>query len=383
MNRILRYCLTRMLRAISRLSFIMPLREKQILFYSFYGKQYSDSPKYISDYILAHNQDYNFTMYCGVKEPDKFKDFETQNLHFIKYKGLRFAFEHMRSKFIITNTTTFRLFARRKKQEMINTWHGGGAYKRDSFMLNSQSKIKSYYRKIYTVDVTLFLSSSKAFTEAFLYNVHHYKGNVLNVGLPRNDVILNTGLHEEIKKKVRQFFNFNSNIHIALYAPTWRGYDNGNSEKINFELLSDSLKKRFGGDWVLLYRAHDRTYTNDFQQVKNATIYPDMQELLITADVLITDYSSSIWDYSLLKKPAFLYVPDLKLYEERVGFVTPINKWGFAVCESNKELAKSIENYDSEKQLKAINENHELFQSYETGEASKRVFDYIVSRLDK
>ncbi len=108
-----------------------------------------------------------------------------------------------------------------------------------------------------------------------------------------------------------------------------------------------------------------------------------MQELLITVDVLITDYSSSIWDYSLLKKPAFLYVPDLKLYEERVGFVTPINKWGFAVCESNNELAKSIENYDSEKQLKAINENHELFQSYETGEASKRVFDYIVSKLDK
>ena len=246
-----------------------------------------------------------------------------------------------------------------------------------------KSKIKKYIREIYTADATLLLSSSRAFTEAFIYNAYHYKGNILKAGLPRNDVILNTDIHKKIKEKVRQFFSLNPNVHILLYAPTWRGYDDGNYEKINFELLLNSLKKRFGGDWALLYRAHHKTYANDFQQVKNATIYPDMQELLITADVLITDYSSSIWDYSFLKKPAFLYVPDLKLYEERVGFVTPINKWGFAVCESNNELAKSIENYDSEKQLKAINENHELFQSYETGEASKRVFDYIVSKLDK
>ena len=129
MSMILKYCLIRILRVISKLSFIIPLRERQILCYSFYGKQYSDSPKYISDYILTHNQDYNFTIYWGVEEPEKFKDFETEHLHFIKYKGLRFVLEYMRSKFIITNIKPFQAIIRRKNQEIINTWHGGGAYK--------------------------------------------------------------------------------------------------------------------------------------------------------------------------------------------------------------------------------------------------------------
>ena len=99
------------------------------------------------------------------------------------------------------------------------------------------------------------------------------------------------------------------------------------------------------------------------------------------ACLMITDYSSSIWDYSLLKKPGFLFVPDLEYYEENNGLCTPIEKWGFAVCKTNEELKQKIHDYDQKEQIRAISENHKLFHSYETGKACEYVYDYIISKI--
>lgn len=87
-----------------------------------------------------------------------------------------------------------------------------------------------------------------------------------------------------------------------------------------------SLRRRFGKEVTFLYRRHRHSLpgTDSGFPVVDVTDYPDMQDLLEFADVLITDYSSSIWDFGITLKPAFLYVPDLERFESERGFYTPI-----------------------------------------------------------
>ena len=109
----------------------------------------------------------------------------------------------------------------------------------------------------------------------------------------------------------------------------------------------------------------------------NLTDYPDMQELLCVCDALITDYSSSMWDYSLTRKPCFLYVPDLKRYIEQRGFDKDIYTWGFPICVNNEDLEYaiySVDLFDIERKM----QNHQLdLGSFEKGQATSKVVKLI------
>lgn len=97
-----------------------------------------------------------------------------------------------------------------------------------------------------------------------------------------------------------------------------------------------------------------------------------MQELLCAADILITDYSSSIWDFSFTYRPCFLYAPDLAKYEAESGFFVPIEDWPFPLAETNEELIENIKNFDSKKYIEDVKKHHRDLGSYETGHATER-----------
>lgn len=103
-----------------------------------------------------------------------------------------------------------------------------------------------------------------------------------------------------------------------------------------------------------------------------------MQKLMIAAEVLVSDYSSCIWDFSLMFKPCFLYVPDLKKYDQTFAFYTSIYSWGFSVCESNGELIASVRRFDRKSYTDSVKENHKLFGNAETGAAIEYVYKYII-----
>ena len=116
---------------------------------------------------------------------------------------------------------------------------------------------------------------------------------------------------------------------------------------------------------------------NKISGLINGSNYEDMQDLLIAADALITDYSSSIWDYSFLYKPCFLFCPDLNYYIENRGFIIDIHEWGFPVCESNESLMKQIDEFDLESFKRNMDKHHNMLQSYETGKASENIAKYL------
>ena len=117
--------------------------------------------------------------------------------------------------------------------------------------------------------------------------------------------------------------------------------------------------------------------SNNPEYVIDVTQYPDMQELLLIADVLITDYSSAIWDFSFLSRPIFLYATDLEEYDKERSFFVDIHKWGFPICENNEELQRAIEQFEQKKMMQQIEIHQNLMGSYETGEASKKLFEFI------
>ena len=136
-----------------------------------------------------------------------------------------------------------------------------------------------------------------------------------------------------------------------------------------------------GEKWYVLYRAHryseDDSAGLDPECSADVTDYPDMQELLAAADMLITDYSSCIWDYSFLYRPCFLYTPDLREYLAKTGFYVDIHEWPFPICENMEDLEKQIRSFNEEKNRARIMEHHQQMGSYESGHACEAVCSWI------
>ena len=225
-------------------------------------------------------------------------------------------------------------------------------------------------------NTNIFISSSKIFTDEVIKNNFYYTGKILETGMPRNDILFDKNSHGEIKQKVLDYYNIDDDKFIVLYAPTWR-YDESQLEEIDFKRLREHLKHKFGKDVVIIYRAHLHMQKAQIDGLVNGTDYEDMQDLLIASDALITDYSSSIWDYSFLYKPCFLFCPDLDYYIKNRGFVIDIYKWGFPVCQSNDTLMEQIDKFDFQDFKDKMNNHHDMLGSYEQGHASENIVKYL------
>ena len=110
----------------------------------------------------------------------------------------------------------------------------------------------------------------------------------------------------------------------------------------------------------------------------DVTDYPDMQELLCAADMLITDYSSCMWDFALLERPCLLYVPDLQQYVDARGFFTPIEDWPGLVCETADALYEAARTLDEAHCAQKAREHLQKLGSYESGHAAEQAAERIL-----
>ena len=221
--------------------------------------------------------------------------------------------------------------------------------------------------------VKYVISSCERFTDVSSKVWAIQKGKFLPIGMPRNDIFFST--KDSIKRKVKDYFYFTDDKKIILYAPTYRGNHRASDImefSLNISSLLQVLKNKFDSDFVFLYRSHiysKNKFGKDNENIISASQYPDMQELLCAADILITDYSSCIWDFSFTYKPCFIYAPDLKKYQEEQGFYTPVEEWPFPVAETNEQLTENINNFDEEEYKHAVKKHHADLGSYENGTA--------------
>jgi len=380
----LKVILVEIVNLILLIFWIFPVRNNQIYF-SAYNGQYCCNPKYIYEFFNKTYKDRFIYIWVGIGN----ENMCYANTIFIKKKSLKHIYYLLTSKIIVANTHFSSYIPFKKNQILINTWHGGGAYKKIG-LINIE-KFRAIYilyalRKM-SKNTNYFISSNSVFTEVIAESMFLEKFKFLPYGMPRNDIFFNSSLNRDaIKNRI----GIEQSKSIILYAPTFRSENKDNKSEINYNDLGyssviEAARKRFNKEFILLYRYHHLMKNINIENslYLNVSAYPDIQELLYITDIFITDYSSSMWDFSLMYRPGFLFTPDIHEYEEDQGLYTPISQWPFPFSTTLQQLCESILNFDEERNVEKIKQHHNVLGSYEDGNATKKIADLIIKALEE
>src|SRR5690606_14217128 len=222
-----------------------------------------------------------------------------------------------RSRYIVTNAFLPSWFRAREDQTVVQTWNGTPVKHvgNDLPHMARDPKPPIWHRQAAEVRGWSLLVSLSPWATPVLRKAFGYRGEVLESGYPRNDVLcLPAAEREELAAAVRRRIGLPDDARVVLYAPTYRDYDRKNSKvKINLQQAAKAL----GRDHVLLVRHHSMQATPVVPQdgfAYDVTAYPDMADLLLVADVLITDYSSAMFDFAVTGRPMIFYAYDMERF---------------------------------------------------------------------
>lgn len=353
---------------------LFPVKKRTVLFLSFDGKQFSDSPKVVYEEMLQQAEGYQ--LIWGFLEPAKIKGIN--NLNFVKMYSLRFFYTFCTSKYIIVNDFFATYLPVRKSQVLINTWHGGGWFKKVGFTDNKTTEYDKFFFDFQCRKHTFFVASSEYFVDTVLHPSFKYQGNILRTGMPRNAIFFQN--NNELREKVRAKFTMNNDSLVVLYAPTFRSYSIPEELEINLNLLKSNLTQKFGKEVVILFRAHHliNKFPIDYSSIIDVTSYPDMQQLLLACDILVSDYSSCMWDAAIQDKLVIVYAPDAQRYIDNRGFFLDIREWPFLLAFNNAELEERIQSYNEQDYLNRLHHLINESKSYEGSRAVQSIVNVIL-----
>lgn len=353
---------------------ILPIKKNKIVFCSTKGKRYGDNPLHISDSMRGKGYDIVWLLRDCVEENIP------ADIRRVRYSVLREIYELATARVWVDCNTKNSGTLKRKKQLYIQTWHGSyGLKKIGSDLGEKLGRIDERYYKKNAKIIDLMVSNSKRTSEVYRRALW-YRGEILECGSPRNDIMFCD--HNECVKRVRKIFNL-KNQRIVMYAPTYRKNYSIDKYKLDYNKLSKILSNKYGGEWTVLVRLHPNNLGDDSEfmeyddNIKNATKYSSMQDLLVSADILITDYSSCMFDFATTGKPCFLYATDVDEYKKEVDYYFDISKLPFPLAENNEEIEKNIMEFDEAVYNNKLEELFDQVGLCETGCASQKVVDYI------
>ncbi len=357
---------------------LFPVKSNKIVVSNFYGKGYGDNGKYITENLLSRGV--NCDIVWLYKTHNQHEVNFPKGVRVVKYGSLKSLFELSTSKIWIDNCRKMYSPPKRGNQVYIQTWHGSIALKR--IERDIEEKLSTNYRNDAIRDSMMadyFISNSEFSTNMYK-TAFWYEGEILKYGSPRCDILYNR--NENSLEKIKDYFKINRETHILMYAPTFRNDANSDIYSVNFNELIDVVKAKWGGDWIVLVRLHPNISNEDKfleynSRIINATHYDDMYELLAVSDVLVTDYSSTMFEFSFTYKPVFLYAPDIEEYVAERNFYFEIDRLPFSLSLNNEELFDAIKQFDEEIYLKKIHDFESKVGLYEKGDASYQVANKI------
>ena len=354
-----------------RLLYAFPVQSRRVFFFSFDGKRYSCNPRAISEYLMREYPG-KYEVIWAFRDPEKYGFLREQGIKTVAIKSLKRLYLQVTSQVVINNSGSYSWNPVRKGQVHVNTWHAGGAYKRLQHDAGAD-----YNRRLTAKETTHMISACEMFTKTNILEQFGFHGTVLKTGMPRNDVFFDQKKIWERNRDVRKQFEIPLDSMLILFAPTWR-YD-GEIPEPDYEAIQQWTREKWGKSTKIMVRSHNLS-RKTYEGMLDVTAYEDMQDLLCAADILITDYSSSVWDYSFTGKPCFLFVPDLAKYTEEQGFYTDIHTWGFPVCENNEALREAILSFDPMEYQKKMEKHHQDLGSYEHGTAARQFCEEIFGK---
>lgn len=284
---------------------------KMVLF-SALGRQYNDSPKAIYEAMLRQSRFKDFQFVWALENLDT----EIPG-HPIRVKADSFQYfkTSLKARYWITSVNIERSLRYKKKDCIyLNTWHGvslnavgNGVPGRDDFDFSHLN----YFCYESEWNKRLLMQSFKVPEHLMLAS-----------GLPRNDALYH--VTDTKIMEVKQQLGLPLDKKIILYAPTWRDSDDqGKTYSLKPPIHLDKWEERLGEHYILLFRTHHYTTRllgvqfNDF--VRDVSNYPSINDLFIVSDLLISDYSSCITDYSILERPVVCFAYDYDAYSKQRG----------------------------------------------------------------
>lgn len=357
----------------------LPVKDNWVICESFFGKSYSDSPKYIYEYLCKNYPGkFKFIWVINKRTKIPYKPIKVRRF------SIRYAYYLARCKYYVFNVRQPDWVVKRKGNVFLQTWHGTPlkrlVFDQEEVMTASPLYKAQFYKhsRLWDYLVSANKFSSEVFRSAFLYDKE-----ILEYGYPRNDLMYHPDkdkIAADIKRKLR-IPEWKKTI---LYAPTWRDdeYYGKGEYKFSLKLNLRLLRKELGNDYAILLRTHyyiadklDVTGLEDF--VVNVSGYDDITELYLISDILITDYSSVFFDYANLKRPILFYTYDLEKYRDMLrGFYLDIEKdVPGPLLFTDEEVVEAIKNIDiiSARYKEKYEEFYEKFCSLDNGQAAKMV----------
>ena len=368
----------------------IPVNSKKVFFHT-QESCYTCNPKYICEELHKKRPDIEIVWrIANKKESGVPSCFEKAPLNSIKY-----FYEIFSSKIIITNSFLYlgEPFSLKRDQTLIETWHGSLGIKRHSKDVMNDSKLRKR-ALIKTGKMTTYCISNSTLETDSLKSTYWPHTPMLEYGHARNDLFFPQFAAKrcELKKSFCSERNLDDNVHFIMYAPTFRNAQNFDCYALDFDSVLDTVTSKFGGEWYILLRYHPAllkvykkrglSYSSTTDRIINVTEYFDMQELIAITDIAITDYSSWIYDFILLRKPGFIFATDIEQYNNERGFYYPLESTPFAIAHNNYELLQNILAFDEVSYLKKLEEFLKDKGCIEDGHASERIVALIEKVID-
>ncbi|MFE8113035.1 bifunctional glycosyltransferase/CDP-glycerol:glycerophosphate glycerophosphotransferase [Mammaliicoccus sciuri] len=360
-----------------------------IVFESFGGKNYSDSPKYIYEYMQKNYPKLNYIWVFN--NPDK--NVIIGNAEKVKKGSKEYYDAYSKAKFWVSNARLPLYLNKKENQIYIQTWHGTPLKRlaNDMKVVRMPGTTTANYKKNFYAETSRWdylVSPNRYSTNIFKTAFWMDEERTWEIGYPRNDVLVNSSDDQEYINQIKKDLNLPEGKKVIMYAPTWRDDEFVKKGQYLFDLKInlENLQKELGENYVILLRMHylianalDLNGYEDFAiDVSN---YSDISELYLISDALITDYSSVMFDFGILKRPQYFFAYDIEKYDKglRGFYMDYMNDLPGEIITDEFKLAEELKNIDEhkEKYKDKIEKFYEKFCSLEKGQSSKFIGDFI------
>ena len=349
--------------------------DKTVLFMTEQSKEIASNLKAVSDRMIERGLDKEYRILYSARTASAESQGIKSWIHLVK---LLAQADHV---FIDDHAPVFDWLKLRKETEVVQLWHAGAGFKSSGYSRWGHygcPKPQSCHRQ-YKYGIAGSKNIAPFFSEVWGLNDEQ----VLPTGMPRMDEYLDETHKQQKIEELHKKYPATVGKKVILFAPTYRGR-NKKSAYYPYELLDfDRLYELCGDEYILFFKAHpwtnnklkiEKKYQDKFFDLKN---YPNINDLFYIVDLLITDYSSNIFEYSLMRKPMIFFAFDKTEYSLSRGFHRDYDLSAPGkVCETFEELAEAIEKKDFEyEKVEQYIEHH--FDYIDSG-ASDRVIDWIL-----
>lgn len=367
----------------------LPAKKKTIVFESFLGKQYSDNPRAIYEYMV--NKGLGYDMYWSADANSVSAFPKDGNLKVLKRFSLKWLLVMPRAEYWVSNSRLPLWIPKSKNTTYIQTWHGTPLKRLAADMeevhmpsTDKESYIENFLKEASKWD---YLIAPNRYSSEIFQRAFQFDRKMIESGYPRNDFLVNSN-NEETISAIKEKASLPKDRKVILYAPTWRDnqfYDVG-KYKFNLQLDLAQMKKELGDEYIIILRLHYLIAENLHLEgmegfVFDLSKHEDIRELYLIADLLITDYSSVFFDYANLKRPMMFYVYDIEEYRDSLrGFYLDFEKEAPGpLVKTTDEIINQIKTLEGKEYIAppAAEKFYSRFCYLEDGNASQRVVEEI------